>query len=280
MQPDYGIIVPVRNESSVLQVTVPRLLAATKGDLVRIIWVCNGCSDDSATVIRRHAGPSAEVIELVKPGKIIALQAGDDALGSLFPRLYLDADTWLRPGDPARLMKPLQSGVTDLVAPRLRFDTFGASPLSVRIGACWLSLPHGRTTAFSTAIGLSAAARALWDRWPEITGDDIFVSATVPVHRKQIVAEALATTSMPKSFAGWVRMRARWLKGEAELARLGLGPPQPARQRSELLRQMVCPDTALGAWAFVMARIFARMTPTDAAISEWLPDRTKNGERL
>ena len=278
MKPAYGIIVPLRNEAAMLPVTVPKLLAATAGAGARIVWVCNGCTDDSAAVIRRLAGPVAEVIELAQPGKTAALQAGDEALGPLFPRLYLDADTWLNPGDPARLMQPLLSGAADLVAPRLRFDTMKASALSARIGACWMSLPHARTAAFSNAMGLSAAARALWDCWPDITGDDIFVSAKVPAHRKLIIPEAMATISMPKTFSGWVRMRARWLKGEAELARLGIVPPRPAGQRSSLLRQMARTDTALGAWAFVAARIFAQMARTDAHASAWLPDRTAGGD--
>ena len=58
---------------------------------------------------------------------------------------------------------------------------------------------------------------------------------------------------MPKTFVGWVRMRARWLQGEVELARLGLVPPRPAGQRSSLLHQMTRPDTALGAWAVAHA---------------------------
>lgn len=280
MKTAYGIIVPLRNEAAMLPATVPKLLAATKGDSARIVWVCNGCSDDSAALIRRLGGPAAEVIELARPGKTAALQAGDEALGTLFPRLYLDADTWLHPGDPARLVQPILSGAADLVAPRLRFDTAGASVLSARIGACWMSLPHARTAAFSNAIGLSAEARALWDRWPEITGDDIFVSAKVPAHRKLIIPEAMATISMPKTFAGWVRMRARWLKGEAELARLGLVPPRPAHQRSSLLRQMARPDTAIGAWALVTARILARMARTDAHASAWVPDRATGGGRF
>lgn len=268
----------MRNEATLLPLTVPKLLATTKGDRVRIIWVCNGCNDDSAAVIRRLVGAGAEVIELLFPGKTAALQAGDDAMGDLFPRLYLDADVWLGRGDPARLMQPLFAGAADLVAPRLRFDTAGASPLSARIGACWMSLPHARTTAFSNAIGLSAAARALWDRWPEISGDDIFVSATVPVHRKLIVPEALATIRIPKSFNGWVKMRARWLKGEAELARLGLSLQRPTRQKLSLLRQMLSTDTALGAWAFVAARIFAQMTQANDTTTAWLPDRPTDGD--
>ncbi|MFN7225545.1 MAG: glycosyltransferase family 2 protein [Paracoccaceae bacterium] len=154
MTPAYGIIVPLRNEATMLTLTVPKLLAATTGDAVRILWVCNGCTDDSAAVIRRLAGAGAEVIELARPGKTAALQAGDEALGWQSPRLYLDADTWLNPGDPARLMQPVLSGAADLVAPRLCFDTTGASALAVRIGACWMSLPHARSAAFSNAIGL------------------------------------------------------------------------------------------------------------------------------
>lgn len=284
MQRSYGIIVPLRNEAAMLPVTVPKLLAATKEDRVRIIWVCNGCSDNSAAIIRHIAGPSAEVIELALPSKTAALQAGDDALGALFPRLYLDADTWLHPKALAHLMQPLFSGAADMVAPKLRFDTTGASPLSVRIGACWLSLPHAGTTAFSAAMGLSATARGLWGRWPEITGDDIFASAIVsaglPAQRKQLVTQAIATTNLPQNFAGWVKMRARWLKGEAELSQLGLSPPRPIQQKSSLLRQMVGPETALGAWAFVAARIFAEMAQKDPTSSAWLPDRLQEGRHL
>lgn len=280
----YGIIVPVRNEAALLPVTVPRLLAATKGDQVRIIWVCNGCTDDSAKMIRCLAGPAAEVIELARPGKTTALQAGDDALGGLFPRLYLDADTWLRPGDIALLMQPLLSGAVDLVAPRLRFDVAGASGIAARIGACWLSLPHAQTTAFSNAIGLSSAARALWGKWPEIIGDDAFVAAIVAAHmpplRKQVIDTALATISMPRSFNGWVRMRARWLQGEAELVRLGFSPPRAARQRSSLLRQLVFPSTAVGAWAFLVARVLANVARADATTSAWMPDRMTDVERF
>lgn len=279
MPPTYGIIVPVRNEAALLPVTVRKLLEATADDPARIIWVCNGCDDDSAAVIRRHAGPGAEVIELAEPGKTRALQAGDEALGALFPRVYLDADTWLRPGDFARLLAPLQDGAAELVAPRLRLDTAGTSGLSARIGACWLALPHARTTAFSNAIGLSAAGRARWDRWPAITGDDIFVSATIPAHRKRIVPEALATTSMPRDFIGWVRMRARWRKGERELAALGLSPPQAAGQKAALLRRMRTPRLALGAWAFVAARLLASCGSEGTGSGIWLPDRNRNSSR-
>ncbi len=272
----YGIVVPVRNEAAMLPITVPKLLLAVKSDPVRILWVCNGCTDDSAALIRRLAGSNAEVIEIDVPGKTLALQAGDDILGDLFPRIYLDADTWLRPGDLGRLVKPLVSGTADLVAPSLESDISGCTFLAARIALCWLSLPHAKTSAFSAATGLSAAGRRLWGRWPEISGDDIFVAATVPPERKLIVADAVANIRLPVDFLGWVRMRARWLRGETQLARLGLVLPRSPDQRRHLLCQMVSPRTMIGAWTFVVARLVAKMV-RQTSESSWLPDRSISG---
>lgn len=51
----YGIIIPVRNETAMLPVTVPAILAATNGDDARIGWVCHGCAGQSAAKIRHPA---------------------------------------------------------------------------------------------------------------------------------------------------------------------------------------------------------------------------------
>lgn len=84
-------------------------------------------------------------------------------MAGLFLRLYSDADTWQHLRVPVKLMHTLISGEADLASSRLRHDQVGASTISARTGACWLSLPHGRAMAFSNAIGLSAAARGLWN---------------------------------------------------------------------------------------------------------------------
>lgn len=275
MLPSFGIIVPVRDEAAILRTMVPKLLDISQHEGGRVVWVCNGCSDESARLIRALAGRRGEIIELFCPSKTAALQAGDEALGDLYPRFYIDADTSLSPGHLSRLARHLTDGTADLVSPRLQFDFEGASSLSARIGACWMSLPHARSAAFSNVIGVSRTGRAMWGRWPDILGDDIFVSAHVPKSRKMIVAEATATVRMPGTFRAWVTMRARWLKGEAQLRQLGLEPDSPPNQRVELLRQMVHPRTATGAWAFASARLLASLIKASATDSDWLPDRSE-----
>ncbi|MBL4929991.1 glycosyltransferase family 2 protein, partial [Fuscibacter oryzae] len=157
-----GIVVPVRNERARLQQSVPAVLACVGGLDARIIWVCNGCTDDSAWLIRHIAGSTAEVIELVRPGKTSALQAGDDALEGRFPRIYLDADVILTADGLQKLIAPLIDGAADLTAARRVHDTEGVSYLSAAIARTWESLPYAKHAAFLGAIGLSAAGRSRW----------------------------------------------------------------------------------------------------------------------
>lgn len=269
---DCGIVVPVRNEALVLDETVPALLAAARGTRARVVWVCNGCTDDSADRIRRHAGPGAEIIVRDAPGKTGALQAGDEALGDLFPRLYLDADACLGPGDLASLMTPLRTGAAEMTGARYAFDTASATRLSERMALCWLALPHAKEGCFVGAIGLSASGRSRWRDWPDVAGDDIFAVSMVPPALRMIVRDARVTTRPPPDFVSWIRTRRRWIEGERQLRTLGLEAPRSDGQRAALLARMVTPRTMSGAWAFALARICAGLTArTDA--TDWLPNR-------
>lgn len=275
-----GVVVPVRNEAVLLSRTVPALLAALHGERARVIWICNGCTDDSASRIRNLAGSNAEILELPEAGKTAALQAGDDALGHLFPRVYLDADTCLRPGDVSRLLAPLREGQAELTTARKAFDLQDASSLAAAMARCWLALPYGRDQAFLAAIAISQVGRSRWRRWPTLSGDDIFVAATVPMHLQLLVPEAVAITQPPLDFASWVRVRARWLRGEKQLRALGFEPPTAPGQRRALLRRLVTPSTAFGAAAFASARFAAAITGLDVRSVGWLPNRARRRQPI
>lgn len=270
--PPFGIVVPVRNEAAALRETLPALLRALEGLPVRTIWVCNDCSDDSADVIRALAGKSAEILDLPHAGKTRALQAGDDALAGLFPRFYLDADVTFSKNALPALLRPLLNNKADLVAARRIHCTNGVSTLSAAMARTWDTLPYPYEAGFLGAVGLSEAGRSSWRRWPNILGDDVFVAANIPSHRRQMVTHVTASTRPPADFKGWVIMRARWRQGEEELRALGLVAPQATYQRSELLRQLFKPRYAIGAWAFVLARLVAPLV-RGCPPSGWQPDR-------
>jgi hypothetical protein len=270
--PPFGLVIPVRNEAAALRETLPTLLSQIEGLPARPIWVCNDCSDHSAQVIRSLAGRHAEILNLPRPGKTGALQAGDDAMDGLFPRFYLDADMVLSPGALPALLRPLLDGRADLVAPRIAHSTKGVSAVSAAMARTWDALPFAREAAFLGVAGVSRAGRAAWERWPDILGDDIFMAASIAPHRRVMVPQVTASTRPPANFIAWVRMRARWLQGEAELREMGLDAPKAHGQRNALLRQMLMPAHAPGAWAFAAARLLAPLARNPAA-SDWRPDR-------
>lgn len=270
--PPFGIVIPVRNEAAALRETVPALLTEIEGLPARPVWVCNDCCDDSANVIRALAGPDTAIIVLPRPGKTTALQAGDDALEGLFPRFYLDADVTLSKGGLNALLRPLLDGQADLVAARRIHTAHGVSALSAAMARTWDALPFAQHAAFLGAVGVSKAGRTNWGRWPDIMGDDGFMAASIAPHRRMMMPQVIASTRPPANFTGWVRMRARWLQGEAELRAMGLDAPKADGQRNALLRQMLMPAYAPGAWAFAAARLLAALTRNPVA-SDWQPER-------
>lgn len=267
-----SIVVPVRDESGSLIETVPPLWKAAARHSARIVWVCNGCTDDSAEVIRRLTAGAGEVVELPDGGKAAALQAGDTVLGGLFPRVYVDADVRMTKDALGHLLAELEEPGLDLTAASVTYDLSAASRASAAITRCWVALPYARMAAFQQAVGISARGRSLWDQWPDIIGDDIFMAAMVSPSRRRIVADAVVTTRPPANFAGWVRMRTRWRCGERQLRQMGIAPPATPGQRSALILRLLDPRRA-GAWLFLGARILSSWRRAEAPGSGWRPER-------
>ena len=271
---DYSIVVPVHNESAILPLTVPALLQATGPDAAEIVYVCNGCTDASANLIRTLAGPKAQVVEIAEASKTAALNAGDRRARA-FPRFYVDADVTLPPGAFATLTNRLRTDDLQLVSPRLAFDMTQASPMSRAVARTWLGLPHAGTTAFHNVLGLSAAGRARWAEFPAILGDDIFISAQIPPASRRIVPEVCALTAPPATFWGWVRVRSRWLQGERQLAALNVTVQRHAGQKGALARMLLRANTFTGTCLFIMVRILAEAVSRSDVTgkSEWYTDR-------
>lgn len=268
-----SIVVPTRNEAKTLVYTVPALLKAAETISAKIVWVCNGCSDDSASIIRRLTGCENSVIEIETAGKTAALNAGDRVMKDLFPRFYIDADALVDEHTLQALLVPLENEQADMVSPRQVFDTDKSSKRSARIAHCWMSLPHARETAFAVVIGLSKQGRSYWDKFPPVSGDDIFMSAKIPPARRMLVPDETVRIPAPGKTMDWVRTRARWLKGEREIQRIGLSIPRSNNQRSALRHQLTQSRTRLGAVEFILVRVLANFYRIDPREPAWIPSR-------
>lgn len=227
-RPAFAIIVPVHDEAAVLPRTVPALLDGLDA-AADLIFVCNGCSDNSAALLRDLVGTRARVLELPEPGKARAIRAGE-AASAVFPRIYLDADVRIQGAALNALAARLSVGDCDLAAPLLRADTRGASPAARRVTETWMATPHMRTQGFHCVIGITARGRARWGLFPDLINDDDFISRAIPADRRRIMTEITATIRPPLTFGAWLRVRERWLRGARELDRVAPATGTPGQR--------------------------------------------------
>ncbi|HEY2423618.1 MAG TPA: glycosyltransferase, partial [Chthoniobacterales bacterium] len=114
-----SIIIPAHNEGAVIARTLRAITQGAEPGELDVIVVCNGCTDDTATVARRF-DRSVRVIETAKASKPQALNLGDEAAHT-FPRIYVDADVVLETEAIRALARRLDDGGVLAVAPTPQF---------------------------------------------------------------------------------------------------------------------------------------------------------------
>ena len=137
-----SIVVPAHNESSVIARTLTPWVSEPGADDLKIVVVCNGCTDETAAIARKF-GPPVRVIETEVPGKTNALNAGDQA-SSGYPRIYVDADIVIRVDAIRALARRLERGDVLAVAPTPDIDVTGCSWLVRLYFAIRHRLPSSR----------------------------------------------------------------------------------------------------------------------------------------
>ena len=211
-----SVIIAAHNESAVIGRCLDSLLADARPGEFAVTVVANGCSDDTAAIAARRAG--VRVLDRPEPGKVGALNAGD-AVAVGFPRVYLDADIVLTTAG----LRALAAAVADptrarAAMPRRAVDVTGR-PLLVR---AYFAI-HSRLPVFREglvgrgAIALSAAGRARFDTFPEVTADDLFLDSLFAADEKQEVTEVASVVAAPLRTVDLVRRLTRVRAGNAAL---------------------------------------------------------------
>lgn len=164
--------------------------------------------------------PGVLVIELPRPSKAAALNAGD-AVAQGFPRIYLDADIVLPDHAFASIEAEFDSPNRPLaVVPRRRVDSSGR-PWLVRAHAS-ISARHpafrhglfGRGT-----IAVSGAGRAKFVAFPELIADDLFLDSQFADSEKAIAESIEVTIEAPLTTTELLGRLVRVRRGNAELRR-------------------------------------------------------------
>jgi glycosyltransferase involved in cell wall biosynthesis len=261
-EPLGSVVIPAYNEANVVERTLTHLFRGVDPRALEVVVACNGCTDGTATVATEIEAP-VTVLDLPAVGKAGAIRAAELEVRTL-PRLYLDADVRLDGSSAVAVLTALRNGAV-AARPPLRYDTTGASWLVKRYYDQRVRLPAVRTDLCGAGVyGLSAAARARFDDFPDVIADDLFAARIVEPSEVTIVPCAPVSIRVPLNVRSLLRTLVRAHRGNRELA-----DQMPALARSttnstvrQLLRSMVVParviDAAVYAGVMTLGRLLAK----------------------
>lgn len=210
-----SVVVPAHDEARTIEATLEALRRSAHREVLDVVVVANGCTDDTAAVAR---AAGARVVELSTPSKAAALRAGDQAAAGTFPRIYLDADIRLAPGTLDALADVLRTEAAVVSSPRIVFDTASSSWPVRAFYSAYADLPYVRAGLIGLGVyGLSRAGRARFGEFPDVTADDLFVQRMFADHER-LTSGGEYVVAAPRDLRNLVKVRTRTAAGNAELS--------------------------------------------------------------
>lgn len=214
-----SVIIPACNESDVIVSCLGALLSDARDDEIQVIVVCNGCSDDTATVARRAGGSKVRVVETPVGSKVHALNLGD-SVATKFPRFYVDADVVLTLDTLHRLAAALEHGIL-AVAPRARVDSSNSSWAVRAFYAVNDRLPSSREGIGGSGVyALSESGRRRFDTFPNLIADDGFVRLLFEPRERTTLQDCHSTVFAPRTMSELIRIKTRSHFGTAQLRQM------------------------------------------------------------
>lgn len=256
------IVIAAHDEEAVIARTLAHLNDVVEQGLVDVVVVCNGCSDRTAEVARTFT--HVRVRELDRPSKTAALREGD-RLAVPGPRIYLDADIEMTGRAAVETLHALERDVLVGRPPR-RYDSTGASWVVHRWYGIRARLPSVAGALWGAGCyALSESARARFDEFPEVIGDDLFIDSLFSGHEVTIIDTDPVVVHTPLRLRGLLLILRRTYRTHGQVCP-GVGTGRGARgQQLRDLRLLVhqdprrAPDVAVYAFVVVLARLRARL---------------------
>jgi glycosyltransferase involved in cell wall biosynthesis len=214
-----SVIIPAHNEGSVIARGLKQIINGAEPREIEVIVVCNGCTDNTASVARSF-GPPVKVIVTEVSRKTHALNLGDQlATGST--RFYVDADVVIEHEAIQQLANRLKSGDVLAIAPKPIFELYGCG-WSVRSYYEIRSLLPAAQEGIggSGVYALSEAGRKRFGEFPALIADDGYVRIHFQDNERETLASAHSTVFPPQTLKDLIVTKTRSHYGSFELEKL------------------------------------------------------------
>ncbi|MFE3999821.1 glycosyltransferase [Nocardioides sp. YIM B13467] len=271
-----SVVVPAHNETRGLSENLTALLDGIPEGAVEVVVVCNGCTDDTASVARRV--PGVRVLEIAEASKARAVEVGN-AAAVTYPRLHLDADVRLAGADLLRLVDALDEAGVLAVAPGRSIPTEHSSWPVRAYYRVWQALPAVRSGLFGRgAFCLTAEGQArVAGAGVSLMNDDLVASELFTPAERRVVTDATVVVRPPRTVKDLVKRRIRVATGNAQAD--AHGARHGSTSISDLLKLgLRQPAIGLRVPVFMTVTLVARMLSRRAVrtgdYTTWLRDES------
>ncbi len=231
------VIVPAHNESSVIQNCLDSIV--TQMGVDTIIVACNGCTDDTATIVKEQY-PNIICLDIEKPSKTNALNEAEKYITS-YPVYYIDADTELSDGSIQHINTALEKSNILLAAPTPHIDTSASSWAVKQFYKIWITLPYISDGVIGTcSFIMTEEGRKRFKEFPDIINDDGFVRCCFDSHERTNINGCTITIRAPKTLYSLIKIKTRARLGNMQLDALNLcHKPKQANYSSALKHKLL-----------------------------------------
>jgi hypothetical protein len=214
-----AIVIPAHNEANVIRRCLASVLqSADKGEFA-ITVVCNGCTDDTAAIVRLYF-PDVTVIETAVASKVHALNLADSGK-KVYPRIYLDADLEITTSSLRSLIEPLQTNEFFISCGNMDVYTHSSSYVVQAFYSVWQHNRYLSSGKFGGVFAISEKGAERLGEFPNVTNDDEYVKQLFESHERAHVNSCVFQMSAPHTLSGLVKIRTRAIRGTVELQKLG-----------------------------------------------------------
>jgi len=224
-----SVVVPAYNESAVIEHTLSHLLSDRQLVDAEILVICNGCSDDTASLVSSfkcsHIDILSErrlIIEVVETdiaSKTNAINIGiERASGESI--ILLDADIYVSGATLMSLRQNLVDSGKDLLSPSVSFDYQYASFWVREYYKVASTSSYNRRYRFSNVIAMSKIGTECLGKLPNVIADDEYLRRQFKKEQASICEQLNFGFACPTNARDLLSILTRIQRGNYQLAQL------------------------------------------------------------
>lgn len=267
------IIIPAHNEEGSIRKLLDALTENNWADSYKIIVSCNGCTDNTASIVRSYRNVTC--FETQTPSKVNAINVAEQEVCS-YPRIYIDADVVINNNSVIKLIERLNEvEAASIAVPVAVINVLHSSFFVRRFYQAWQATRFVKVDGHGCGVyALNKNARKLFEDFPDLIADDGYVRYILPKSAIIRVEDSVSRVNAPRDLHSLLGITTRSKLGNIQLAHTILRKPQCLKGQKTFISATSLVNKIIYFCINMYALIMARHKAKNLDCYKWQRDNT------